>query len=867
LTAPAKIRVRRQIRVLHVEDNPLDAMLVARALQKAGYDIDLSRVQTEEEYRAALESIPEIVICDYALPQFDGLRALEILKQTHPEIPFILVTGTIGEEKAAEITRLGASDYLLKEHLARLPVAVEKAVQEAEQHAAAQKAKAEAEAGLRRAQAMAKLAHVITGPDGVFESWSETLPELAGVEPGGLAPTTRVWMQLVHPEDRDTFRSRAIEAARKKQRTDVAYRLQRPDGALIHVRQTMEPLGGPEADTERWFNTLQDVTEIVAAQDRIRRLNRVYAVLSGINSAIVRIRDRQELFQESCRIAVEAGRFVVAWIGIADSDAVKPVAFAGTPSGTLDPSALALLGAEREGESLAVQAVRSKAPVISNDTRDDPRKPTLAELERHGIRALALVPLIVQERAAGVLALYAADAGFFDHEEMRLLAELAGDVSFALDHIEKAEKLDYLSYYDPLTGAPNRALFHERLRLQIEDAARDKAKLALLLADIERFKTINDTFGRHAGDALLREIAGRTRQALRPPTWFARVGPDHFAFVLPEIASEEELGRRIEKRVGEIFGAPFTVAGNEVSISARAGIAMFPGDGADADTLFRNAEAALKRAKTTGERYLFYTSEMTERVAERLSLENKLRKALAREEFVLHYQPKLRLENMAIVGVEALIRWRSPELGLVPPAKFVPLLEETGLILQVGAWALGRAALDYRAWVEQRLKAPRIAVNVSSLQLQQRDFVRVVEDAINGAAAPAFIDLEITESLIMANVEANIEKLNAVRALGMSVAIDDFGTGYSSLAYLAKLPVQALKIDRAFVHSMQDDANALTLVQAIVSMGHSLGLTVIAEGVETAEQAKILRLLHCDEMQGFVFSKPLPQEQLVAMLR
>jgi EAL domain-containing protein (putative c-di-GMP-specific phosphodiesterase class I) len=222
---------------------------------------------------------------------------------------------------------------------------------------------------------------------------------------------------------------------------------------------------------------------------------------------------------------------------------------------------------------------------------------------------------------------------------------------------------------------------------------------------------------------------------------------------------------------------------------------------------------------------------------------------------------------MDIVGVEALIRWRSPDLGLVPPMKFVPLLEETGLILQVGAWALARAVLDHRAWVGAGLRAPRIAVNVSAAQLRQRDFVALVEQTVVHGRDPTFIDLEITESLIMTDVEGNIEKLNALRALGMSVAIDDFGTGYSSLAYLAKLPVQALKIDRAFIHSMLDDADALTLARTIISMGHSLRLTVIAEGVETAEQAKMLRLLHCDEMQGFVFSKPLPHEELAAMLK
>ncbi len=842
---------------------------MVRAFERAGYDIACTRVETEAEYQAALASMPQVVIADYSLPQFNALRALEILKQTRPELPFILVTGTIGEEKAAEAIRLGADDYMLKDRLARLPLAVEKAVREAEERAAHKRATAEVEAGLRRAQAMAKLAHVVTGPGGAFESWSETLPQLAGVEADRLPLTTRAWLQLVHPQDRALFRAKSREAGRLRQRTDVEYRLQRADGALIHVRQTIEPLAEPDAhEPLRWFNTLQNITEMIAAEERIKRLNRVYAVLSGINAAIVRVRDRRELFEESCRISVEAGRFVMAWIGVVDREAsiVKPVASAGDVRDFFDSAPMAVLESKPGGHGLAGRAIRSRLPAISNEVKNDPQRLMRRELDERGINSLAVIPLIVGDEAVGALALYAADVGFFDDEEMRLLAELAGHVSLALDRIDKAEKLDYLSYYDPLTGAPNRTLFHERLKLQLEDATREHGKLALLIVDIERFKTINDTLGRQAGDALLKEIGNRIRQGGHPASWFARIGADHFAIVVPDVASEEQLARRIEGRLDEIFAGPFSVAGTELRISARMGIAVFPGDGADADTLFRNAEAALKKAKATAERYLFYTQEMTERIAEKLSLENRLRQAIEKEEFVLHYQPKVDLENRGIVGVEALIRWRSPELGLVPPMKFIPLLEETGLILQVGSWALRRAALDHRSWAERGLKPPRVAVNVSPIQLRQRDFVRDVEHAIIEGIAPVAIDLEITESLIMQDIHATIEKLILLRKLGLQVAIDDFGTGYSSLAYLARLPVETLKIDRSFVITMLEDPNTTTLVHTMITLAHSFQLKVVAEGVESEEQANMLRLLGCDQMQGYLFSKPLPVEALLALL-
>jgi EAL domain-containing protein (putative c-di-GMP-specific phosphodiesterase class I) len=357
------------------------------------------------------------------------------------------------------------------------------------------------------------------------------------------------------------------------------------------------------------------------------------------------------------------------------------------------------------------------------------------------------------------------------------------------------------------------------------------------------------------------------KQGAYPASWFARIGADHFAIVRPAMASAEELARRTEMRYGETFAAPFTVAGTPLRISARIGIALSPEDGADADSLLRNAEAALRKAKASGERYLFYTQEMNERVAEKLSLENKLREALERGEFVLHYQSKVDIDERRIAGLEALIRWQSPELGLVPPMKFIPLLEETGLILEVGAWALERAARDHRAWVEAGLAPPRIAVNVSPIQLRQRDFVRRLEEAIAGGVSPTAIDLELTESLIMENTQASIAKLAEVRRLGVGIAIDDFGTGYSSLAYLARLPVEILKIDRSFIASMAQDPAAMALVQTIISLAHSLRLKVVAEGVETEEQANMLRLLRCDQMQGYLFSRPLAGADVVALLQ
>jgi EAL domain-containing protein (putative c-di-GMP-specific phosphodiesterase class I) len=316
----------------------------------------------------------------------------------------------------------------------------------------------------------------------------------------------------------------------------------------------------------------------------------------------------------------------------------------------------------------------------------------------------------------------------------------------------------------------------------------------------------------------------------------------------------------------DCFGKPFELRGSNLRIAGKAGIALYPVDGDDAEALFRNAEAALKRAKGSAESLLFYAPEMNTRVAHALNLESRLRTALDMDQFVLHYQPKVNLASGHLTGVEALIRWNDPESGLVPPSQFIPILEETGLIYEVGRWALHQALEDGLAWRSAGLTPVRIAVNVSPLQLRHHGFVDDLRRAIGvDPLAAAGLELEITESLIMENVNHNIASLHEIRGLGITIAIDDFGTGFSSLSYLAKLPVDTLKIDRSFVTGMTLTPQGLALVSTIISLAHALKLKVVAEGVETEEQASQLRLLHCDEMQGYLFSKPVPKALLEAL--
>jgi PAS domain S-box-containing protein/diguanylate cyclase (GGDEF)-like protein len=612
----------------------------------------------------------------------------------------------------------------------------------------------------------------------------------------------------------------------------------------------------------------RDITERKQADARIRRLNRVHAMLSGINAASVRVRDRDELFREASRVAVEAGGFRMAWLGVVDRQAklIRPIAWQGVDAEYIGRIPLRLEDTGPEGRGLAGRAVTECRAVVVDDTTQDPRITLRQEALQRGFHSLVMLPLVVGEEAVGVMALYASEIGFFDDEEMKLLRELAGDIAYALDHIGKQEKLDYLAYYDQLTGLASRALFLERASQSIgAAAARADGKLALAIVDIERLRAINESLGRQAGDALIKLVAERLK-AIAGAGGVSRVSADYFALVLGTVKGRSEAGRLVTGALRACFDSAFKLGDTELRVSARAGVALYPSDGENAELLLRNAEAALRKGKEGGEQVTFHAPEMTARVAENLALENKLRQALDKREFVLHYQPKVDLQTRRIVGTEALIRWNSPERGLVPPGQFIPLLEETGLILQVGAWALERAVLDHGHWLRQGVAAPRIAVNVSAIQLRRKDFIDVVKEAIARGANPTAIDVEITESLLMEDVDDNIRKLKALRDLGMKISIDDFGTGYSSLGYLAKLPVHTLKIDRSFIITMLNDPDTMTLVSTIISLAHSLRMSVVAEGVDHEDQAKLLRLLRCDEIQGYLVSRPVPMEELTPLL-
>ena len=662
----------------------------------------------------------------------------------------------------------------------------------------------------------------------------------AGQDAQALAQAHGVARVLVKPSDNDFILRTVDEVLGETTAGAAAGAAGRPAAA------------GPELGGEHLRIVVDQLLEktgtLEAQQRRIERLNRTLETMSAINALIVRVGERGDLLTEACRIAVERGGFGFAAIRLAHDERVVS-----SGEGSREPR-------------LDQFPVPAEATVC-NDIEGS-QAPGRESALRRGFRAYAVLPLVFSGQASGALLLYARAKDVFDDEEMRLLQELAGDIAFALHHIAQKARMDYLAYHDSLTDLPNRNLFVDRLGQALIAARRERRFAAAVFLDIERFRMVNESFGRRAGDELLREAAVRLCAAARDEDTVARVGADHFAIAVAPCEKPADTVQWLLGRIGEAFSRPVLIDGVELRVTLKAGVAVFPGDGSSTEVLCANAETALNHAKQAASSYLFYAPEMNARVAESLALEHRLRRAVEDGRLALHYQPKMDVRTGRLAGLEALIRWQDPELGAVPPAKFVSLMEETGMILVAGRWALGRAVQDILRWQSLGLAVPRTAVNVSAIQLRQKDFVDSVLEAISrfGRAKP-LLDVEITESVLVDDIDETTRKLHTLRRAGVEISVDDFGTGYCSLSYLARLPVDVLKIDRSFVVRMRDAGYPRNIVAMIVSLAHTLGLKVIAEGVEDDEQVRLLKDLGCDQIQGYLVSRPVPPQEVEALLR
>jgi diguanylate cyclase (GGDEF)-like protein/PAS domain S-box-containing protein len=729
-------------------------------------------------------------------------------------------------------------------------------------------------ARLARAQSVAKIGSWEADLRDGSMSWSRETFRIFDVPPDQLVPTYEGFLELVHPQDRQAVDS-SIRASLRERDVDeheLEHRRMTRGGQVKLVQQRWRVQRDAEQRPLRAFGTAQDITERRAEQDRILRLSRMHEVLSGVNQLIVRAANQQELFDGCCRIAAQHGQFGAAWIDLYDAATgrIRPVACDGVDCQQLVPDERHVDPGPGELPGLSALAFRAGRHQIAHDFHAErtlsPNRRRAAELGYHSGIAL---PLTINGEIAGTLALLAREAYFFDADEVRLLDELAADISLALDRLAKLDQIRFLAHYDVLTGLPNRNLLVERVDAVLETAKQQSAPLvAVVQLDLQRLHQINDTFGRQFGDDVLKQVADRLRHSLGDKSPLGRLGGDHFVFVLAGLRDSTDLAHAVQLVLDDCFGQGFGVDEQDLRVMAKAGVAVFPQDGDSAEALLRKAERALNQAKAQSARFLFYGPEMNAEVAATLLLESRLRTALDKRQFVLHYQPKFDSATGALTGGEGLIRWNDPDNGLVAPHQIIPLLEESGLILEVGEWVIHCAISDYQRWRALVPDPPRVAVNVSPLQLRQDDCVDVVRRGLAGAGDDDHgLDLEITESVLMTQVDNNIDKLDQIRQMGVRVAIDDFGTGYSSLLYLAKLPLDTLKIDRSFVIRMSQKDSDRAIVATIVSLAHQLGLNVVAEGVDAVDQARLLAKMQCDEMQGFLFSEALPAHAIDRLIQ
>jgi diguanylate cyclase (GGDEF)-like protein/PAS domain S-box-containing protein len=459
------------------------------------------------------------------------------------------------------------------------------------------------------------------------------------------------------------------------------------------------------------------------------------------------------------------------------------------------------------------------------------------------------------------------ECAFPVHDANGQVYRVAGISADITQRKEAEQKLVHLAHYDALTGLPNRVLFYDRLKQGLAQARRNGWGMAVIFLDLDRFKNVNDTLGHAVGDELLNEAAVRLLGCVRAGDTVGRLGGDEFAIVLSNISGQRDASV-VAQKIMVTLADPFVFEGGEVFVTASIGITLYPNDSTDQDALIRNADTAMYRAKDLGRNSCqFYAPEMNARALEKLSMESSLRRALERREFLLYYQPKVSLATGEVTGVEALMRWRHPELGLVPPAEFMPMLEETGLIMPAGEWVIRAACEQVQAWRKARVRPVPIAVNLSARQFQAKDLAETVcqimaECGVEGR----LLEMEITESSLVGNTEEAVHTLDALGALGIRIAIDDFGTGYSNLNYLKRFPLDALKIDSSFVRDVITDLDDAAITRAIITMAHYLDLSVIAEGVETEQQLAFLHANGCDEMQGYYFSRPLPADDCAAVL-
>lgn len=652
-----------------------------------------------------------------------------------------------------------------------------------------------------------------------------------------------------------------------------------PNGELAYLRTSKVPLRDANNTIIGILGIYEDITERKKAEQMEKHLTRALKLLSKCNTTLIHADNEQTLLVDICRLAVEIGGYRMAWVGYPENDehkTIRPVAQSGYEHGFLDH--IKISWADNEwGQGPTGTAVRTGATIVNSDTQTNSRLIPWrqAATERNYHSSISL-PLATKNKMLGALNIYSSEANAFSAEEISLLEELANDLAFGIEtlrtrtlHNVAEKKLEFLAHFDPLTSLPNRTLLRDRFEQAAAIADREKSGVAIFFLDLDNFTHINDSLGHVYGDKLLVSVANRLKQCIRKTDTLSRQGGDEFAILLSNINDVESIEEIIHGIVSS-FTEPFDIDGYTLNITFSAGISVYPHDDKSFDALLKHADTALYHAKHSGRNiYRFFSGQMNNDALEYIQLQGQLHNAIKNKELQLYYQPQIDTTTGKIIGAEALLRWNHPEHGLIPPAKFIPGAERSGLIIPIGEWVLNEACRQIQLWREtDQIPSFVVAVNLSALQFKRGDLTETVALALEQANLPAsHLELELTESILLHDVNDIRNTLHSLKKIGVRLSIDDFGTGYSSLSYLKQLAVDKLKIDQSFIRDMVEDAGDAAIVKAIIQLGHALDLSVIAEGVEKNTQFATLKELGCDEIQGYLFSRPLPAEEFIRFYR
>lgn len=871
------------IRVLVIDTSEAVVDLLRMEMFPQKLKTVIERVDRQAGIEEALRwLVPDLVFSAWSLPDIDGLGALQLVRRLSPDVPFMLVSESRDDRRELEAFRQGATDCVAWSDGVRLPMAVHRAMKEA----ADRKDYRQAQQALRESEIRFHLfMEQMPGPvymrdlDGRF-TFINSATERALGRPAAEV-IGRKLDQVFPSEVAAVYAENDLRALLVRQPVEAVEKVLTPAGPRTFLSVKF-PVSGADGGPVMVGGVSLDITDRTRERLQLARLSRMHGVLSGITAAIVEARSRDQLLREACRIAVDAGGVRMAWIGLTEpgQSKVTPVAWHGFDDGYLAEVGRLLANDDEErfltgwsvhvgawDAGVAAEAARRSEVMVCDDIEHDPRVLFRQQALSRGYRSMVALPLKSKQQAVGVMMLFSGEVGAFDRTEVEWLQPVASSLSLALDDLDKTQRLAFLSSYDPLTELPNRSLFVDRLARMLDDGAQAFEGVSLALFDLRRLRDVNLRFGRGGGDLVLRTFAGRLKAACGDGGIAGRIAADQFAAAVPE-ADAATLVRFADDRWNGRLAGPMLIDGTEVRIQFKLGISSSRRGGDSAEVLLQNAETALRHAKAGGETCVVHGAQLDAVGQRRRRLEDRLRASIAGNAFVLHYQPKVDLATRTMVGVEALIRWCDGNDGLVEANEFVPVLEETGLILEVGQWALSEAAANLSWWKACRLEPPRVSLNISPSQLCQADFVGKVLAAVGGPVnAAAHIDVEIAESAWDRDFEQARDHLRQLRSLGVGIVVDDFGTGRSSLSLLAQLPVTVVKIDRSLVLDMDKQPAARAIIAAIAGMANAMGVVPLAEGLQSEAVAQQLQKLGCRQGQGFHFGMPQPASDLARLLQ